>query len=838
MIFLFPGCFLIIAMIFILYKSIRFRSISKAIRLLSVGERIFFWFLSGMAILMEIALFCLSSAASEKVVINEVCSNNFSVFHDENWNYPDYIELYNPTAMPVFLSGYMLTDKEEVLEGSNFGSVSIKPYGFFVISADALAEQAGHVDFKISDMGENIYLKNSFGEIIDSVEVPELEYNTSYSRNSDGSSEWKRKEATPAYTNNEAHEIKTAQLKPPDFSHESGFYDTSFYLEIKTDENQTIYYTLDGSKPTSSSLQYRSPILIEDVSLKENLYSARTDLSPVSDYTPAEKVDKATVINAIVYDDITGEFSEVETRSYFIDFNGKSEYKDLPVINIVSHPENLFDEVYGIYGNGLELEKYKEEGGMKEGELLPAFTDPEGNLRYLYMSSNAYNRGKEWEREAVIEYFDNNHTHIFSQKAGIRISGESTRNVIQKSFNVYAREIYDGNSTFPYEFFEGMPYSTFKLRNGGSDNQESKIKDPFLQKLAMDRAVSIQASKPCVVFLNGEYWGIYNLRERYKEEYFFNHYNIQKGNLLMIDSNSVSIGKEEAWHQYEKLLKFAAEHDMSNASNYIEISNMMDIQSFIDFYCINLYINNTDVAFDKNMAMWRTKDIDEQEYCDGKWRWMLYDLDGAIGEYESNTFTESEWWKEGFDLMDEILINSLMKNQDFRKLFCLSFMDIANTVYCYENVHENLMEWKHLYQKQVIKSHQRFFSEEISEKEYNEYITQIDEFFLKRSEFITSYLAQELELEGTKEEIRIQTNIPEAGSIKVNTAGIDLKEEWIGEYYTDFPVTVEVLENEGYRFTGWSGAAAGDKKKLEIEIEQGGITLFAGFDKIEQEEGK
>ena len=695
---------------------------------------------------------CSFSVAAGSVVINEVCSNNFSAVCDEKGEYYDYIELYNPSASEISMNGFYLSDDEKVLAKRSLNGVMIPAKGYALIWLDGTGEGGSSEDsadsdsqssFGISREGDTVYLSDSEGNIADSIEVPALSYNTSYARCADGEREWAQMSVTAGASNNNGEKKNIVELEDPVFSMESGCYDTSFDLSIAAAEGEEIYYTLDGSKPDKDALLYEGPLDITDVSGGENVYAARTDLSPTNSYTPDFAVDKATIIRAVSYAPQKDVYSNIVTKVYFVGFDEKTEYEDLAVISIVSDPESLFDEDNGMYGNGKALEEYKEAGGLVDGELLSSFTDAEGNQRHLYMASNAFKEGKEWEREAFFSYFDEEHFWCFSQNVGVRVAGQSTRGASQKSLNIFGRDIYDENVTFPYEFFADTSYSTIKLRNGGSDNAESKIKDAFLESLAEGRAVAVQHSKPCVVFLNGEYWGIYNLRERYKEEYLENYYDVNKNNVWIIDSGNGNVGGEDAKNAYDQMVEWISAVDMSVEENYQAVCELIDVQSLIDYYCINLYVDNQDMSFGQNMALWRTIGAEDSEYGDCKWRWMLFDMDISMNQYDSNTFAFSPR-RDGQDLMDEPVIKSLMQNTGFREQFYNTFLEIANTAFAYDRVHERLMEWQETYEKQVVKSHQRFFSEDFGEETFEAYIEQMDDFFKNRYPFIVECLEEEL----------------------------------------------------------------------------------------------
>lgn len=766
--------------------------------------------------------------AASHVVINEVCSSNFSALADENGEYPDYAELYNPSAQEVVLDGLYLSDNEKHLKNSPLDGVTIPAGGRVVIWLDDSGSDGMHAGFKLSKGGDSLFLSDENGKILDSLTVPELSYNTSYARCADGQAEWSRMTATPGLANEEGGRLTERAGEEPLFSAESGFYEESFSLTMEAAEGMEIYYTLDGSEPSADSYLYEEPVLIEDVSGRDNVYSARTDLSPTNSYTPDFPVDKAVVVRAVAYDPENDTFSDVKTASYFVGFSEKEDYDGFAVFSLVTDPDNLFDAETGIYGNGAEMERYKKLGGLQDGKLLDSFTDENGELHHRYMASNAFREGKEWEREATIAFFDEEHAYQFTQNVGIRISGQSTRGAAQKSLNLYGRDIYDENTVFPYAFFDGMEYSTIKLRNGGSDNARSKIMDAMLESLVTDRDVSTQASRPCVVFLNGEYWGVYNIRERYGEEYLSNHFGVGENNVWLIDSGSADIGETEAADAYEAMLSLG-EYDLTVPENYALAESMIDLQSLIDFYCINHYIDNMDLGFGQNMALWRTIWQENAAAGDTRWRWMIFDVDGSMTGWDNNTFENSEPWDAEMALMDEPLMRALMQNEAFRKRFALSFMDIANTCFAYDRVHGILEEWRKTYRTQVTRSHQHFFSEDFSEADFDGYLDEMDAFFKRRFDYIVPCMARELGLSGTLENVTVTVNAPEGGSVLVNTASTKGSRTWSGSYYTDYPVTVTAVPENGWEFAGWSGDVSGKKLTQEAVVKEGGIRLYARF---------
>lgn len=792
-----------------------------------------FWYKSFLLAVTGVLLFMMyemqSSTEEGGIVLNEICSNNFTLVRDESGGYSDYIELYNPGQEEVWLEGYYLSDDEHQLQKYALERICIPAAGYSVIWLDGQSDTSGgQVGFKISRLGEEIFLSDTGGNIIDSVVVPELSYNTCYGRAEDGGEEWRIMTATSGSSNEGAEILPAVELDIPVFNKESGFYKEPFELSITAAADEEIYYTLDGSDPSPGAMRYEGSLEIEDASEQENVYAARTDLSPTRSYVPSFKVDKATIVRAVSYNREKDLISEIVTRVYFVGYDQQKEYENLPVISLVTDADNLFDPERGIYTNGQAFEEYKAEGGLLNGELLDSFVDGEGEQRFLYMASNAFNDGKEWEREASFTYFDENHQYCFTQNVGIRVAGQSTRATPKKSFSIYGRSIYDENTIFPYEFFPGTTYSSIKLRNGGNNNDTAMITDAFLEELALPRNVSVQRSRPCILFLNGEYWGIYNIRERYKEEYLRNHFGVSEGNVWIVDSGAARVGGVSAQEAYENMVSMVTECDLSFDDVYEMICGYIDIQSLIDYCCINLYVNNTDVYLDANTAVWRTVETEDTRYGDGKWRWMLFDLDVTLQRSSDDTTA----WMEEYSLLREPMVESLMKNAQFRRQFCLTFMDIANTAYAYDTVHGKLMEWKEVYEIQTVKSHQRFFDEDFTQDEFDGYMWEIDEFFRERFPFAMESLAAKFGLTGSLETLTVLNKTLEGGTVMVNTAQLDAG-EWKGQYFTDYPLSLTAVAKDGYRFVGWQGDVAGEQEWMEISVPAGGLTVEAVFEKVD-----
>lgn len=756
------------------------------------------------------------------VVINEVCSNNFAAQSDENGEYADCIELYNPGREAVSLDGCFLTDDKKEMDKYSLEGVLVPARGYVLVW---LGKESG---LRISKDGETIFLADSSLSTLDQVVVPRLSYDTSYGRIQDGKYKWSVMNPTLGSSNDEAELLPVISLDEPIFEVTSGFYEDAFSLHLYSPNGEKIYYTVDGSEPTKDSFLYEEPLWITDNSQEENQYANRTDLAPTKDYTPDFPVDKATVVRAVCYNPAANQTSDIVTETFFVGYDEKTEYDEMAVMSLIVDPEDLFDSQTGIYGNGVKYEDYLANGGMQDGEVLSTYKDADGEVCYRYMASNAFYEGREWERKAFISYFDETHSCCFSQNVGIRISGNSTRSAPQKSFNIFARNIYDETEVIPYAFFDNdIIASSVKIRNGGGNGEGLKFLDALLEEAAGDRkAVSIQRAKPCVVFLNGEYWGIYNLRERYSEEYLANYFNIDTNDIMLVKAGNAVTNSAETMTAYQYMLDVVTECDLFYEDTYALAEELVDIQSLIDYCCINLYIDNRDVAFGYNTALWRTVQ-EGSDNSDGKWRFMLYDLDECLHQ-DSNIW---ENWMGESVLLNEPVVASLMDNESFRHQFCISFMDVANTTFSYERMHSMITDWSSVYGIQVVKDHQRFYDSEYDMEVFCAEAAQVDAFFENRFAFAMESLAKTFGLSGKLTRICITSNLPEGGTITVNTAELEENGSWEGYYYSDFPVTISACAKEGYRFVGWQGDADSVAEELSISLENGDITLQALFEK-------
>ena len=720
------------------------------------------------------------------VCINEVRSTTASKNRDGYFG-SDYIELYNASNEAISLEGWYLSDDESDLLKNRISNIAIPAKSYVVFYADGgTSGEENSLNFKISSSGEKIFLSDSEGELVDSIVIPELKYGEVYAREKDGLEKWSVMEESFLEANSSAEILPEHILSEPVFSHESGFYEEAFELALCCNFGEIIYYTLDGSIPTKESDKYKEPIIIENISDQPNVIkevrNVRTDW--LDWYPDSEPVDKAVVVRAISVDK-SNQTSEVATKIYFVDLE---EYKDENIISVVAEFDDLFGED-GIFVTGKEYdERYL--AGDSVDEIAPNFVQS----------------GRQWEVLGNLQILCQG-DEVLNQPAGIRAYGGRNRYGKVKRMSFFARNEYSGS-----EYFENLILDNRKVHSMGTN---SNIGNVILQQLVTDRSVTTQGAMRTKVFLNGEYYSDHNVMEKYSKHFFAQKYDVEEDNLIVIRDGEISEGSEEDILFYKWLIKQVETRDLSVAENYEEISGLMDIQSYIDYMCANIYLCNMDMSETKNYILWRSREDDGTEFGDGRFRWMLYDmgaLDGQISlEYydiecaaELNSF-HAKGRHVGQSISEQTIYRSLKNNSSYCRQFVLSFMDMANVNFAVDNVKQIFSEWG--------------FS-----------IDQFGDFFENRFDYIVPYMAEEFGLTGTLEEVTLKVNDTEGGTIQLNTTMPDIsKGSWTGKYYTDYAITATAIPEDGYKFVGWSGSISSENVTIEADVLEGGIILEAVF---------
>lgn len=536
------------------------------------------------------------------------------------------------------------------------------------------------------------------------------------------------------------------------YSQPGGVYAEEFELTLQALEEGEIYYTLDGSDPATSdsAVIYTAPIPIRDRTGDANVVSAVEPVEiagsfnyvHVSGYkfessieAPSDDaVDKCTVIRATVKRE-DGTFGTEVAATYFIGtpeehIEGLAESCEaagmsLAVISISMNYEDLFDAERGIYVKGAIFEEALNEYLVEEGSLHDGET-----ARSL--DANYKQRGREWERAATMTMFEfapDGAVEVLNQACGIRVQGNYSRSDLQKGLRLYARTEY-GDNNFRYPVFgedylningEVMDkFKTLVLRAGGNCAFTAKFNDTYWQSLIGESACETKNSRPCVVYLNGEYWGLYVLEEDYTDDYFEDLYGVKKEDVVIykgdaetyeigykLDEGVIPQGESEDYYFRELYEFFETHDDLSTQSDYEAFIRLVDPQSVMDYFAIQCWINNKWDWPGKNWSMWRTVQTDvTNEYADGRWRLMCYDMEfgGVSGSSDArtNTIREDNYKPKG--LLDMNTNNPavlsfayLMTNEAFREAFYERLSGLSDGYFEQEAALTRLSEFEAVY---------------------------------------------------------------------------------------------------------------------------------------------
>lgn len=640
--------------------------------------------------------------------------------------------------------------------------------------------------------GSTVYLSNEWGRVLDQVTVPALEKGEKYSMTG---ADWS---VIPAPIMEIAEE-PVVTVPTPVFSAESGFYDEPFDLTLSAAPGLKIYYTLDCSEPDENAASYEAPINIYDKSREPNQLRTRKDIR--FDYLEEKytnsPVKKAMIVRAVSID-TEGNRSPVSTQCYFIG-NKNDGLEGRNVLSVVSDPDS-FSGPTGILVTGPEFDAWYQEAyaNTPEGERVDRTDQPITNVRQ---------QGIEWEREAEILFFSDGEL-IYQEDAGVRAQGEVSRDYANKRLSIYAREQYCGSDYFPVSLINQAKQHSLVIR-GDSDMHA------LIHRLCAGRDVLTADFVPTAFYINGERFYDGFLFEKFDEKNIGDKYGYSAENIVLVKNGEIPENADSGSVPYSRILGFCTNNDMSSAEKYETYQGIIDIQSYIDTLCINVYMANMDIQeLGHNFLSYHTIIPEKQGWGDTLWRFGLIDMDllwplavnadGKNAPWEINGFTEDSIWS--IPINQYTIYTALKVNPVFFRQFVLSFMDMVNTTFSPENTTAVMDELN------------------ITNEQYRT-------FFEKRPEYAVPHLAEEFGLTGTLEAVALSSNRPGA-PVTLNTVTPELKDGlWSGSYFTDYPVTVTA---NGDGFDHWEVTSLGVKKtyddvSIDVPVTKGGVQIHAVY---------
>lgn len=521
------------------------------------------------------------------------------------------------------------------------------------------------------------------------------------------------------------------------FSEEEAFQEEAFELTLRCGlSGGTIRYTLDGSDPTMQSRIYEGPIPIE-----------------------AGLPEKVTVVKAAVFQN--GEPGKICTQTYFVG-KGVSELFDVMVVSLSADEKVLYDEETGILAN------YGEEG-----------------------------ENGEWDRPAYVEFYEPDGTRMLAQGTGIAISGHGSREFAQKSFKLISDSVYDPeHPTFEYDFFEtdmagnekGQSYNRLVLRNGGSDHEGTMLKWNVVSRLGKDSGMVCAGARPGILFLNGSYYGIIQLQEKYTRYNIAHAIGAQKDDIEKYEPNEINSARFGGY--YNQLRQ-----DLNDPKRMESLERQVDMTDMLKHYAVNLIMNNVDWPY-HNFLSWKCAETSSSAYGDGKVRFFLYDLDAV---YQDTTGYEVP--DEFAYLMEEPVEDAtdtlylLMQSELYRTRFVNLVCDLTATVYQEDHVlrlieeeDEKLAGSMELYYTEEERMRQQTAVDRMKEA--------AEESGIRVHEGLQEYLK-------AADPYTLRLELPDG--IQVSFSEIRLKggESYTGTYYHNYPLTLTAEPENGQEFYGW-----------------------------------
>lgn len=622
-----------------------------------------------------------------------------------------------------------------------------------------------HTNFKISSEGETIVLTSAQSTVVDLITFGGIGPDVSYGRQPDGSSSWLLfSEATPGDSN--VTQGYSGIVDEPLLSVNGGFYSAPVTISISPAAfGDNVYYTLDGSEPNETSEIYTTPIIIDSTKVLR-VKSFSTGLLP----------------------------SKTITNTFFINYS-----TTLTVVSLSTDPGNLFDEEFGIYALGDSAE--------------PSFP---------YFGANFWN---DWERPIHVELFETDGSKGFGIDMGVKIFGNWSRGNAQKSLALFARGKY-GYSSLSYKLFDELPfteYESFVLRNSGNDWLSTMMRDGLLTSLVDGTDIDKGDYRPAVVFINGQYWGIHNIREKVNENFLAQHHNVNPDSVDILENFGEIVEGDNS--DYFDLYYFIENNDISIQANYDLVKTKMQVDNFIKYQVTEIYIDNQDWP-GNNIKFWKTK-------SNSKWRWILYDTDFGFGiwnsyAYQNNTLTFAlepngpSWPNPSWSTL---MLRKLLENISFKNDFINCFADYSNTIF---NANVVLSKVNNI--ASVISPEINHHAERWGQFTYAGWLNNVQvmrNFAAQRIAYMRSHFLQKFNLSGVHQ-VNLAISDTTMGSIQLNSI-IVKSPTWTGSYFSGIPINIIAKPKNGYRFVNWVGSSTSPNDSLTITLSNA-IYLNAVFE--------
>ena len=693
-------------------------------------------------IYLFIAILAIQHAFTQ-VVINEYSCSNISNYQDNYSKYEDWIELYNTEATSIDLTGYYLSDKTTNPTKWIFPAITIPANGHLIIFATGRDEYSGgnlHTNFKLTQTKpEKIIFSNPSGTIIEQVTLSPNQINHSRGRTTDGASTWSVfTTPTPDAANiNAVDEYATT----PIFSLNAGLYTSTINLDITSpDPNITIYYTTDGTSPTTSSTPVSGSINISSTTvIKAKAFSSTSSVPP----------------------------SFIETNTYFI-----NDVHTMVVLSI--------------------------SGDQLNDLLAGSYDEPKG----------------------VLEYFNANQTLVDEASGYFNKHGNDSWAYNQRGVDFIAKDQFGINNVIHEKIFRTKTRHKFQrliIKAAANDNYpfetgSAHIRDSYIHSLSQIGHLKLdeRSYEPCILYLNGKYWGVYDIREKVDDADFTDYYFDQdKDNLQFLKTwggTWAEYGGVQAQTDWDEIKNYILSNDMSIQSNFDYVTSVYNWKSLVDYVVLNSYVVCSD-WLNWNTAWWRGLDTNGSKR---KWRYSLWDMDATFGHYINYTDIPTQNASadpcnpENLDNPGDQghipILNALMSNETFNQYYIARYADLSNTVFSCDFMQAHLDSLINLIEPEMQRQVDKWGG---SMTDWQENVQTLRDYINDRCAEITDGMIDCYDLTGPFK-ITVLVEPPGSGNVVINSTNLsNYSYPWTGEFYGAMNTLLYANDASGWDFDYW-----------------------------------
>ncbi len=682
-----------------------------------------------------------------QIVINELCPKNESIAADADGDFVDWIELYNPSTEVFDLSFHYLSDDLSEPQKWQFtAGITISPNSFLLVFAsdkDRFIPDI-HSSFKLSQVGETVLLSLPDGTLLDELTYAFTPADYSYGRlQNDTNTKAYFTNPTPLAPNDDGSAFASNEpLHPPSLSHETGLYEEAFELTLTSEQAEVnIYYTTDGSLPTLEAMLYTAPLFI----------------------------DSTMVISASCFSSDGSQIpSTISHQSFFWEEDG-----GLPILSIITPPQNLWSE--------------------EEGILI---TGPNASETYPYYGANYW---EDWEIPIHLSYLEKG-TLAFQQQLDMKThGGRAARTKPMKSLRLLAKDKYEQSYIY-HPIFDTKPsinkYKRLVLRNASSDFNKAHFRDAFVHQLVATTPsieVDILSYQPAMVYLNGAFYGLFNIREKADKYYIESNYQYEPDDLDILEEDTILV--QGSFEQFDAMVEFANTHNLNNTSHYETVVEQLAINSYVDYFITQLFFANIDWPYN-NLKCWKP------QIQNGLWRYLLFDLDATLrGSPAVLPQTDQMTYilgPAGDNLKHVQLFKGLLQNTSFKHYFINRYADLMNTTYSETSLLIHLETMKNGIAPVIPLQFERW------ESDISKWTTETNlmiPFIEERPSKVRTHMETYFEL-SNQVNLQLKTIPENAGSVELNSITIG-NFPWEGIYFNGVPIDLNAIAKEGFVFSHW-----------------------------------